>query len=71
MVGVPNSIDPQPHQSTFWKALPGGKPLLYPMLVIATLAAIVASQALISAVCQQPQEHVCVAEIDWLYTNDA
>ena len=54
MVSVPDSIDSKPQQSTFWKALPGGKPLLYPMLVIATLAAIVASQALISAVCQQP-----------------
>ena len=50
MVGVPNSIDPQPHNSTFWKALPGGKGLFWPMFVVATLAAIVASQALISAV---------------------
>ena len=50
MVGVPDSIDPQPHNSTFWKALPGGKGLFWPMFVVATLAAIVASQALISAV---------------------
>ncbi|KAK9819481.1 hypothetical protein WJX81_002292 [Elliptochloris bilobata] len=52
MVGVPNSIDPQPQNSTFWKALPGGQDLFWPMFIIATLAAIVASQALISAVFQ-------------------
>lgn len=56
MIGVPDSIDPQPHSSTFWKALPGGKGLFWPMFIIATLAAIVASQALISAVCQQCSE---------------
>ena len=36
--------------STFWSALPHGT--FYPMFIVATLAAIIASQALISAVFQ-------------------
>ena len=61
MVGVPNSVDPQPHNSTFWKALPGGKGLFWPMFVVATLAAIVASQALISAVRARASErHISI-----------
>ena len=58
MVGVPDSIDPQPQSSTFWKALPGGKGVFWPMFIIATLAAIVASQALISA-ARRPSHRPC------------
>ena len=36
--------------TAFWSALPNG--LFYPMFIVATLAAIIASQALISAVFQ-------------------
>ncbi len=58
MVGVPDSIDSQPQSSTFWKALPGGRGVFWPMFVIATLAAIVASQALISA-ARMPSHRPC------------
>ena len=52
LLGVPDSVDSQPHNGTFWKSLPGGAGLFWPMFVIALLATIVASQALISAVFQ-------------------
>ena len=52
LLGVPNSVDPQPNNGTFWKSLPGGLGLFWPMFIVAILAAIVASQALISAVFQ-------------------
>lgn len=42
----------EPHNGTFWKSLPGGPGLFWPMFIVALLAAIVASQALISAVFQ-------------------
>lgn len=49
---MPASVDPQPHNGTFWRSLPGGPGLFWPMFIVALLAAIVASQALISAVFQ-------------------
>ncbi len=52
IIGVPASVDPQPHNGTFWRSLPGGPGLFWPMFIVALLAAIVASQALISAVFQ-------------------
>lgn len=52
LLGVPSSVDPQPNSGTFWKSLPGGPGLFWPMFIVAILAAIVASQALISAVFQ-------------------
>ena len=52
LLGVPDSVDPQPNNGTFWKSLPGGPGLFWPMFIVALLAAIVASQALISAVFQ-------------------
>ena len=49
---MPSSVDPQPNNGTFWKSLPGGPGLFWPMFIVAILAAVVASQALISAVFQ-------------------
>lgn len=49
---MPDSVEAQPQNGTFWKALPGGKAVFWPMFVVAFLATVVASQALISAVFQ-------------------
>ena len=52
LLSVPESVEPQPHNGTFWKALPGGKVVFWPMFTVAFLATVVASQSLISAVFQ-------------------
>lgn len=41
---------PEAYDAMFWKSLPNGT--FWPMFVVATMAAIIASQALISAVFQ-------------------
>ena len=51
LLSVPESVF-EPHNGTFWKSLPGGKGVFWPMFVVAFCATIVASQSLISAVFQ-------------------
>ncbi|KAK9819477.1 hypothetical protein WJX81_000858 [Elliptochloris bilobata] len=52
LLSVPDSVEAQPHNGTFWKSLPGGPGVFWPMFIVAFLATIVASQSLISAVFQ-------------------
>lgn len=52
LLSVPDSVEAQPQNGTFWKALPGGKAVFWPMFIVAFLATVVASQSLISAVFQ-------------------
>ncbi len=52
LLSVPDSVEAAPQDGTFWKALPGGPGLFWPMFVVAFAATVVASQSLISAVFQ-------------------
>ena len=52
LLSVPDAVEAAPQNGTFWKALPGGPGVFWPMFVVAFAATVVASQSLISAVFQ-------------------